>query len=481
MKTTITVCLALLIAGCAVVGPEVKPPSMETPATWKGQQTNTLIQSIPRDWWTIFGDETLNDLQRRAIGANQNLLEAIARVDENRANLRLAKADRYPSLNLNSSVERSRYSAHGSQGNIAAGDLAQLEEDYFRASLDAGYELDLWGRVKRSIQSAQARADAIEAARDTIMLNLTADLADNYFRLRSLDSEIEILQRALLLRKNALAVNQTRLDHGLALPADVSRAENEHANVQSDLSNARRRRGLYENALALLCGETASSFAIEPRSDSLAPPPKIPAGLPSQLLLRRPDIVEAERTAAGRCAEIGVAKAAFLPTIKLTGAAGLESIELRDLFTWDGRLWSIGPSVSLPIFSGGRNRANLKAAEARYKQAVAAYRQGVLAAFRDVENALVNIREYSVQESALLRAKGAAKRTSDYFRQRLHGGMIGYLDVVDAERTLLQAERSVVQNLASRNIATVQLIKALGGGWEGLAPQDQSPDNQVFD
>ena len=479
-RTLITICLALLSTGCTL-GPDFKRPSIQTPEMWKGQQTTELIQSIPENWWTIFGDEELNDLQSRAIGANQNLLEAVARVDENRANLRLAKADSYPSVNFNSSVERSRNSVHGSQGNIAAGGLVPLEQDRFRTSLDAGYERDLWGRVKRSIESAQAQADAVEASRDTIMLNLTADVAENYFRLRSMDLENEILQRTQSMRQNAFAVNQARLDHGLALPADVSRAENELASVQADLSDARRQRGLYENTLALLLGEAASAFVIEPKSSALMPPPRIPAGLPSELLLRRPDVYEAERTAASRCAEIGVAKAAFLPSIKLTSVVGLESIELRDLFAWESRLWSFGPSVSLPIFSGGRNRANLKAAEARYEQAVAAYRQSVLAAFRDVEDALVNIREYSVQEIALLRAKDAAKRTSDYFSQRLQGGMIGYLDVVDAERTLLQAERAVTQNKGLRNIATVQFIKALGGGWEDRHQRSQSSDSHVSD
>jgi outer membrane protein, multidrug efflux system len=481
MKSTLlTIFITFWVAGCAV-GPDFKKPPIDTPVTWKGQQANTITQSIPNDWWTIFGDETLNDLQRRAIRANQNLLEAIARVDENRANLRLAEADIYPSLNRNSSMERSRDSGNGPQSYIAETGLIPLEQDRFRISLDAGYEFDLWGRVKRSVESALAQADAVEAARDTVMLNLTADVVENYFKLRSLDSEIEIVQRTLSLRRKALAVNQARLDYGLALPTDVSRVENELASEQADLSDALRRRGLYENALALMLGEAASVFVVEARSAALTPPPRIPAGIPSELLLRRPDVFEAERTAASRCAKIGVAKAAFLPSIQLTGAVGWESIELSDLFAWESRLWSFGPSVSLPIFSGGRNRANLEATEARYEQAVAAYRQSVLIAFRDVEDALVNIREYGVQETALLRAKGAANRTSDYFNKRLQGGMIGYLDVVDAEHTLLQADRSVAQNLGSRNIATVQLIKALGGGWEDRHLRNQFPDPPVSD
>jgi multidrug efflux system outer membrane protein len=452
--------LALLLTGCAVVGPDFQRPATPAPAAWK-VTINSSTKSLATDWWKMFHDETLNDLERRALAANQDLRKAIARVDETRANLGVAKSANYPSVNLDPAAERSRSSANGPQ---SVG-TTKLEQTRFRAPLDAGYELDLWGRVKRSIESSQAQAEAMEAARDTVTLNLTAELAENYFNLRALDSEIQILQRTLTLRQNVLAVNQTRLDKGLALPADVSRAETELANVQSDLSDVRRRRTLFENALALLSGEAASAFVIEAKSDAPAAPPAIPAGLPSELLLRRPDVADAERTAASKSAEIGVAKAAFLPTFKLTGAAGFESAELKDLFAWESRIWSFGPSVTLPIFSGGKNRANLQAAEARYEQAVAAYRQSVLAAFRDVESALVNLRQYSEQEKALRRAADSARRTAGYYDQRLQGGMIGYLDVVDAQRTFLQAERAAVQNLGSRYTTTVQLIKALGGGW----------------
>ncbi len=453
---------SLLLAGC-VVGPDAKRPSVQTPATWKGKPTRGATADMATNWWTLFADKTLNDLETRALNANQDLRKAIARVDETRATLRMAKAARYPSLDFGPSYQRSRESANGSQA--ADSETLPVAQNRFRATLESGYELDLWGRVKRSIESSRAQAESVEAARDTVRLNLTADVAENYFNLRALDAEMEILRRTLTLRQSTLAVNQSRLDKGVGLPADVSRAETELANVQSDLSDVRRRRALYENALALLCGEAASTFATSAKANALSNPPAIPAGLPSDLLLRRPDVAEAERAAASRCAEIGVAKAAFLPTVKLTGGAGLESIELKELFAWDSRLWSFGPSVTLPVFSGGKNSANLKATEARYEQAVAAYRQSVLAAFRDVEDALANTREYREQADALRKAADSARRTAGYFDQRLQGGMISNLEVVDAQRTLLQAERAAVQNLGARYAATVQLIKAVGGGW----------------
>lgn len=461
----LVVAVVFLLAGC-VVGPNFKPPTAASPATWRDQgHATSPAQPLATNWWTMFADEALNDLEARALSANQDLKEAVARVDENRANLRVAKSARYPALNVGMSYERTRSSENSSQASNTAGGQMPLEQDRHRATIDGSYELDLWGKVRRTVESATAQSVAIEAARDTVLLNLTADVAENYFSLRSLDAEIVVLERTLSLREDALAVNQSRLDTGVALPSDVSQAETELANVQSELSEARRRRILFNNGLAVLCGEPASTFNIESKPLVSARPPEVPAGLPSELLLRRPDVTQAEQTAAALCAEIGVAKAAFLPSVKLTGYAGLESLELKDLFSWDSRIWAIGPNVSLPIFSGGKNRANLNVAEARYEQAIAAYRQSVLGAFRDVENALANTRAYAEQAVALRRAEDSARRTAGYFTQRLQGGMIAYLDVVEAQRTLLQTERATAQNLGARYAASVQLIKSLGGGW----------------
>ena len=396
---------SFLLAGC-VVGPNFKPPASASPATWRHPDHATSSpERIGTDWWTMYADATLDELQRRALSANQDLKKAVARVDENRASLRVARSARYPALSLGQSYERIRSSENSSQGEIAADELISLDQDRYRTTIDGSYELDLWGKVRRTVESAAARSAAVEAARDTVLLNLTADVAENYFGLRALDAEIVVLDRTLRLREKVLAVNRSRLATGAALPADVSWAETELSNVQAEWSEARRRRLLFLNGLAVLCGEPASTFDLESRPLRSAPPPEVPAGLPSELLLRRPDVAEAEQLAAAKCAEIGVAKAAFLPSVKLTGYAGLESIELKDAFTWGSRLWAIGPSVSLPVFSGGKNRANLEVAEARYEQAVAAYRQSVLGAFRDVENALANTRVYAEQAEALSRAE----------------------------------------------------------------------------
>lgn len=459
-RLALAVAVAFLPAGC-VVGPEFRPSAEAPPAGWRHQGQAVVPAPLAPDWWTLFGDATLNGLQHRALAANQDLKKAVARVDENRAGVHAAKSAWYPTLDFNPSYERSRSSVNSQQ----SGDASAGTQNRFRATLDGSYEFDLWGKIRRTVESAAAQSAAVEAARDTVLLNLTADVAENYFSLRSLDAEITVLERTLGLRDKALAVNRSRLDLGAALPADVSQAETELANVQVDLNDVRRRRLLLLNGLAVLCGEAPSTFDLEPKPLVFDPPPEVPAGLPSELLLRRPDVAEAEQTAASKCAEIGVAKAAFLPSLKLTSTAGFESVALKDLFNWESRLWAIGPSVSVPIFSGGRNRANLQAAEARYEQAAAAYRQSVLGAFRDVENALANTRAYAEQAEALRRAEESARRTAGHFDERLKGGMISYLDVVESQRTLLQAERATAQNLGARYSASVQLIKSLGGGW----------------
>jgi outer membrane protein, multidrug efflux system len=257
---------------------------------------------------------------------------------------------------------------------------------------------------------------------------------------------------------------------GLGSPADLSRAEIEQANAEADLIDVRRHRALSEHALAVLLGEVPANFHFAAQSTPLDFPPTIPAGLPAELLQRRPDIAEAERLAAAHCAEIGVTKASFLPALRLTGTSGAESVELGDLFSWSSRLWAFGPSVSVPIFKKRSNRAQLVAVEARYEQAVAEYRQRALIAFSEVENALSDSREYAAQMEAQLRAHEAAKRTTHYLEQRLQGGLIGFLETVDAQRALLQAERALAQSVRQRYIASIQLIKALGGDWSSAAP-----------
>jgi outer membrane protein, multidrug efflux system len=459
---------ALLFAGCRAVGPDYQRPALATAASWSEPAKPVPAASLDPHWWRLFDDPVLDDLQARAVAANQTLRQAVARLDEGRATLRAVVADTGPSTTQSASASRARRSANSGQQNrttVAGPEAPPLTQNNFRVVLDASYELDLWGRVRRSLESAEAQLAAQDAATQTVLLTLTADVAAHYFNLRAFDAELAVLTRTVALRSETLAVTRSRYEGGLGTPADLGRAEAELANAEAELIDVRRRRALTEHALAALLGEVPARFRVAEQTTPLAAPPGIPAGLPADLLLRRPDIAEAERLAAAQCAEIGVTKASFLPTLRLTGATGAESVELGDLFSASSRVWSFGPSVSLPVFKRRSNRAQLRAAEARYEQAVAQYRQRALVAFGEVENALVDSREYAAQSDAQLRAQVAARHTADYLDQRLQGGLIGYLDTVDAQRSLLQAERALAQTLRQRYSASLQLIKALGGGW----------------
>ena len=465
MKTWPLLLLTVLLAGCRSVGPDYQRPGAEPAAGWR-EPVPVGVATLDPTWWRMFNDPELDTLVERALAANQSLRKAVARYDEARATLRAAVADTGPSSTLSSSGSRARASENGKQPG-AGPDVAgrKLTENTFRVSLDTSYELDLWGRVRRSLENAEAQLAAQDAATQTVRLTLTAEVVQTYFNLRALDAELAVLDRTIVLRRDALETNRARVAGGLGLDADVSRAETELANAEADAAEVARRRSIYENALAVLCGDAPAQFRVAARG-ALPPPPAMPAaGLPSELLLRRPDIAEAERLAAAQSAAIGVTKAEFLPAVRLTGALGAESVELKDLFSWDSRLWSVGPSVSLPVFKSTSNRAALKAAEALYEQAVAEYRQRALVAFREVEDALGNARAYAEQSAAQERALAAALRTANYFDQRLRGGLIGSLEAVDAQRSLLQAERAQAQTLGSTYAVRIQLIKALGGGW----------------
>jgi outer membrane protein, multidrug efflux system len=325
--------------------------------------------------------------------------------------------------------------------------------------------VDVWGRVRRSVEAANADTAAIGTDLQVVWLTLTADVARNYQSLRSLDHERAVIEATAALRTDELQLQATRNRAGLVNEMDVTRARTELANVEAELQGVVRRRAQFEHALATLCGRSPAAFALTP-GGALIEAPEIPAGLPSELLQRRPDVVEAEQRLEAANARIGVAKAAFFPTIKLTGAAGYASADLGSLVDWPSRFAQFGPSISVPIFQGGRNTATLKAAEARYEQSVATYRGAVLTAFREVEDALSDLSTLTVQAEAVNRALAAARDTAALATERYQRGLSSYLEVVDAQRVALQAERQAVQLRGQRAVSTVLLSKALGGGWE---------------
>ncbi len=454
-------------ANWSTVGPDYKQPTNAVPANYKAVDFGSWKAGQPLDhvpkgnWWEIFGDTNLNALETQAVQANQQLKAAVARVDEARATARIARSQLMPNLNLDPSFSREGYSpnANPSFGNITA--------NTFRTPLDLSYEVDLWGRIRRLFQGAHADAQASLADFYNVLLTLQSDVAQNYFSLRSLDAEIATVNGTIALRHEQVRLVRSRLEGGIGSELDVAQAETELASTEAEAASLAHRRDELENAIAILVGENPSSFKLAAVYDPNwnPQPPIIPAGLPSDLLERRPDVAQAERQLASSNAKIGVAKASFFPVLTLTGSAGYLSGDLSSLFNWDSRTWSIGPSLSLPIFAGGRNKANYKYSRAALQQSTALYRQQVLVAFGEVENSLSGIYHFAIQAEAQQRAVASARRASELATDRYRSGIVAYIEVVDASRDTLTAERANAQLAGRRLIASVQLIKALGGGW----------------
>ena len=466
-------------AGLLTVGPDYRQPTNSVPANYKAVELGAWKEGRPLDnvpkgnWWEIFGDAGLNEQEAQAVRANQELKAAVARVDQARATARVARSEMLPSLNLDPGFNRQRYSPNQVPG------FGGLTANTFRAPLDLSYEVDLWGRVRRSFQSARADAQAALAAFYNVLLTLQADVAQNYFALRALDAEIATVTGTVDLRKEQVRLVRSRFEGGIGSELDVARAETELATTEAEAASLAQRRNELENAIAILAGANPAVFKLAALDDANTKwnpqPPVVPAGLPADLLERRPDVAEAERQLASANARIGVAKAAFFPVLTLTGSGGFVSGDIDTLFKWDSRTWSIGPSLSLPIFAGGRNRANYKRSQAAFEEAAARYRQQVLVAFGEVENSLSGIRHLIDQAAAQQRAVANARRAAELATDRYRSGIVSYLEVVDASRDALQAERANAQLAGQRLITAVQLIKALGGGWENDARQASLP------
>ncbi|MDB6127734.1 MAG: efflux system, outer rane lipoprotein NodT family [Verrucomicrobia bacterium] len=460
-----TVVAASALGALPSVGPDYAVPSAPIPSTYRESDTMPWQIASPDDtssrgeWWKLFGDPALDALETSALAANQDLKAAAARVDQARAAAGLARSEYWPQVALGSSVSRGRTS--GTTDNPAP----QLETSTKQVSVNASWEIDLFGRVRRLNESARADAEASAAIFESFRLSLSADVAVNYFSLRALDREIVLVDQTTALRRRALELVSARQRNGAAAELDVARAETELATGEAEAAALAERRAAVQNALAILLGVPAPDFALAPNEDVESIPTPVPAGLPATLLERRPDIAAAEHTLAAAHARIGVAKAAFFPAISLTGGAGYASGDLDRLFTADSRIWSIGPSLYLPIFQGGRNRANLARSRAAYEESVAIFRQRVLVAFREVQDALNSTRLLATQSAAQERALVSAHRAARLAQTRYDAGLVTYFEVIDAQRTSLALERANTQLVAQRLNNQVALIKALGGGW----------------
>lgn len=458
----VLVCLGLTMTGCKL-GPDYRRPTVETPSDWRWKAAEPRDHAPRGAWWTVFEDPMLNELQERATGGNLDLQAAFFRVEQARALARVSQADFYPTLDASARFTRFRTSA--SAPSPVGFPIPSFTLQQWETPLDLSYELDLWGRVSRSFEAARNLAVGAEAARQAVWLALQADVASTYFTLQSLDREVALLERTVGIRRDALEIFRQRLAAGMLTDFEVQRGQVEVSSAEADLELARRLRVLEFNQLAVLCGKAPSSFEFEVPTNQWQLP-SIAADLPSDLLERRPDVAEAERVLAARMAEIGVAKGAFFPSVRLTASGGLLSGELTDLFEWDSRTWSLGPSVSLPLFAGGRNRAGLEQVRAAYEEAVARYRQQVLVAFREVEDGLSSLqfleREVKARQVAAEAATGAARQSFS----RYQAGVVNFLDVVDAEQARLSSLLAYERARRQQQLATVRLLKALGGGWQ---------------
>ncbi|MDX5364727.1 MAG: efflux transporter outer membrane subunit [Pseudazoarcus pumilus] len=478
----------LVLAGCSLA-PKYEVPEVATPTAFRHAEplaageagkwkTAEPAEAAARgEWWKVFDDPVLDALQAAALDANQDLRAAAARLQQSRAVQRSARADRFPSVDGGFGPTRQRPSP-ASQGLPENADTDP--NTLWRAQLGLSYEIDVFGRVANSVSAASASLQRDEALFRSVLLALQADVAHTYFQLRELDAEQAIFANTVALRAKGLRLMERRFAEGFIGELDVARSRTELATAQSDALGVQRQRAVAEHALALLLGRSPADFRFAPQPLARITV-SVPPGLPSELLERRPDIAAAERAMAAANARIGVARAAFFPSLTLTGAAGFESGELGDLFQWSSRTFLLGPVagtlLSLPLFDGGRRRAGVDRAWAVWEEDVALYRQTVLNAFREVEDGLAGLRILSEQTRAQDSAVAAAERAVELSRVQYREGAVSYLDVIEADRSALAQQRGRVRLDAERARTVVSLIRALGGGWN--TPRTAAADPAV--
>ena len=459
------VVLSLALAGCPL-GPDYQRPVVPVPDAWRDAQPSADVASLADlAWWDIFADEELRRLVQAALEANADLRIAMTRVDQARAQLGVTRAAQFPEITVGGSATTNRFSE--TAPILGAGGKDAL----FSTTVDLAFEIDVWGRLRRAAEAARAELLASENARHTVVMTLVSDVATAYFRLRQLDLELETTQRNVASRRDSLQLARARLEAGLTSALDLRQAEAELATTSAQIPDLERQIGQTENQLSILLGRHPDGITRGRPLTGQTLPAAVPAGLPSSLLERRPDIRQAEGALVAANARIGVAKAAFFPQISLTGFFGVESVALSDLFTGPSRTWQFGPTVTVPIFNAGRNRANLELAEAQQRETLARYDQAIRQAFREVEDALIThrkAREALAEQAAAVRASREALNIAEW---RYTSGLTNYLSVLDAQRTFLAAEVAESRTLLSQLVAVVQLYRALGGGWAPTAGQ----------
>ena len=460
---------AALLCGCNAAGPDYRKPALDMPVAWKVEapwregKPNDAAPKGP--WWIGFNDPQLNELQDKALAGSPTLAIAGARLAQARATLAAATAAVYPQIGIAARDVRNRITQNRPLSGYATPNFSVAQTD-MAGVLTASYEADLSGRVQRSIEGARASAEQSAADFENTRLLLTADLATAYFNLRALDIELDVLARSIGLQRRALEVAAARHDLGATSGLDVAQQQALLDSTLTQVDVLKKARGQFEHAIATLTGTPAPLFALAPEVKLLVPPP-VPAGVPSDVLERRPDVASAERAMAAANAQIGVANAAFYPSIFITGTGGQQARRLSLLFDSPSLIWSLGASLTAPLFDGGRIRANVENASAGYEATVAAYRRVVLTAMQEVEDGITGLAALERAHAQALAATRSASKVLDLATSRYEGGVATYLDVISAQQGLLSSERLAAQLAGQRLLTAVFLVKALGGDWAG--------------
>lgn len=479
MKAVSILCICLLVfAAACTVGPRYARPSAPAPApdAWKTLppwQQATPKDEIPKGtWWQVFHDPELDAYEQQLLQANQSLIAARDRLSQARSLARVATADYFPQLSADPSAYRERGSGNrplNGAGTTVINGVTQPVQPYtqsvYTIPFSLNYEVDLFGRVRKNVEAANASLQSTAADLGNAQLVLTAELAADYFSLRELDAEYKVVQESVDSQRKALDLLNARHVGGIASGLEVAQQATLLDSTISQASLVLQSRAQYEHAIAVLVGRPAPVFSV-PVEPLKATPPPVPLGVPSDALERRPDIASNERQMAFENAQVGLARTAFYPHITLGGAGGYQSTAITSLFNAPSLFWSLGADALQPILQGGRNRANLEAARAAYDQSVANYRQSVLTAFQEVEDGISNLSTLSQALSTQAAAVDDARRALDIANNRYIGGVTSYLDVITAQNTLLSSERLETQLLGQQMVSSVYLVKALGGGWD---------------
>lgn len=455
--------MPLLLVSCAV-GPNYKRPVVPAPPQFRGAEQAAGTQSLAdTKWFDLFQDDVLKQLVTTALEKNFDLRIAAERVMQARAQLGVKRADQFPTLGANSQFVANRGSSAGAIPFIARG--TDLEVSYTQAGFSLGWELDLWGRLRRLTEAARAQYLASEEARHGVVTTLVSDVTSTYFSLRELDLELEIARKTRTVAEDGLRLTQLRHNQGVATALDVRQSEQFLYTATAQIASIERSIGQTENALSLLLGNSPGDVPRGKVLEALQGPSQIPAGLPSALLERRPDIRQAERTLIAANAQIGAARAQYFPQISLTGFLGGQSRALTDLFTGPAQNWSIAPAATVPIFNAGRIRSTVRLTEAQQREALVTYEKTIQGAFREVSDGLIGYRKTVEQRSQQELLVAALRETERLSNLRYRGGLDSYLQVLDAQRNLFQGELTLARLREQELSSIVLLYRALGGGW----------------